>query len=41
MLKAGPTLLRNILGPIFNLYLNQFLTHDFLFGGGEAETPFL
>ena len=36
-------MLRNILGPIFNLYLDQFLTHKicyflFLF---LAETPIL
>ena len=26
-LKTGPILLRNILGPVFNLYLDQFLTY--------------
>ena len=25
-LKAGPSMLHNILGPAFNLYLDQFLT---------------
>ena len=28
-------MLRNILGPVFNLYLDQFLTYNFFF----AETP--
>ena len=26
-LKTGPIMLRNILGPVFNLYLDQFLTY--------------
>ena len=30
-LKTGPTLLRNILGPVFNASLDQFLTLGFLF----------
>ena len=49
-LKTGPILLRNILGPVFNASLDQFLTLGFLFffvffsffffgGGGGAETP--
>ena len=35
-LKTGPIMLRNILGPVFNLYLDQFLTYKtcFFFGGG-------
>ena len=41
-LKTGPIMLRNILGPVFNLYLDQFITYKmcyfcFLFFG--AETP--
>ena len=28
-LKIGPIMLRNILGPVFNLYLDQFLTYTF------------
>ena len=37
-------MLRNILGPVFNLYLDQFLTYKicyffFFFWGGGAETP--
>ena len=36
-------MLRNILGPIFNLYLDQFLTYKIcyfvFFWGGGAETP--
>ena len=27
VLKAGPTLLRNILGPVFNASLDQFFLH--------------
>ena len=45
-LKAGPIMLRNILGPVFNLYLDQFLTYKIcyfffllFFLGGGAETP--
>ena len=45
-LKTGPILLRNILGPVFNASLDQFLTLGFLFFfvfffflGGGAETP--
>ena len=30
-LKTGPILLRNILGPVFNASLDQFLTPGFLF----------
>ena len=30
-LKTGPIMLRNILGPVFNLYLDQFLTYIFFF----------
>ena len=30
-LKIGPIMLRNILGPVFNLYLDQFLTYKFCF----------
>ena len=30
-LKTGPILLRNILGPVFNASLDQFLTLGFLF----------
>ena len=26
-LKIGPIMLRNMLGPVFNLYLDQFLTY--------------
>ena len=37
-LKIGPIMLRNILGPVFNFNLDQFLTLDFLF---FAETPIL
>ena len=41
-LKTGPIMLRNILGPVFNFNLDQFLTLDFfVFSGGGAETPFL
>ena len=29
-LKTGPIMLRNILGPVFNLYLDQFLTYKFV-----------
>ena len=43
-LKTGPIMLRNILGPVFNLYLDQFLTYKicyffvfFVLWG--AETP--
>ena len=37
-------MMRNILGPVFNLYLDQFLTYKiwyflFFFFGGGAETP--
>ena len=45
-LKIGPIMLRNMLGPVFNLYLDQFLTYKicyfclfFFWGGGGAETP--
>ena len=44
-LKTGPILLRNILGPVFNASLDQFLTLAFLFcfvfffSFGGAETP--
>ena len=35
VLKTGPMLLHNILGPVFNTTLDQFLTHlFFLFVGG-------
>ena len=41
-LKTGPIMLRNILGPVFNFNLDQFLTLEFcyflVFWGG-AETP--
>ena len=30
MLKTGPILLRNILGPVFNLDLDQFLIWEFV-----------
>ena len=45
-LKTGPIMLRNILGPIFNFYLDQFLTYKFVdflffFFFGGAETPIL
>ena len=43
-LKAGPIMLRNILGPVFNLYLDQLLTYKIcyflLFLFIWAETPF-
>ena len=43
-LKTGPIMLRNILGPVFNFNLDQFLTLEFCYffffwGGGGAETP--
>ena len=42
-LKTGPIMLRNILGPVFNLYLDHFLTYKIcyfvLFFWGGAETP--
>ena len=37
-LKTGPILLRNILGPVFNASLDQFLTLGFFFAF-LAETP--
>ena len=40
-LKTGPIMLRNILGPIFNLYLDQFLTYKICFFVFLAETPIL
>ena len=46
-LKTGPIMLRNILGPVFNLYLDQFLTFKiciilffFLLGGGRLKPQF-
>ena len=30
-LKAGPIMLRNILGPVFNFHLDQFLTLEFFY----------
>ena len=43
-LKTGPIVLRNILGPVFNLYLDQFLTYKIcyffvFFVFFLAETP--
>ena len=43
-LKTGPIMLRNILGPVFNLYLDQFLTYKIcyffcFFFFFWAETP--
>ena len=32
-------MLRNILGPVLNTTLDQFLTQDFFGGGRGAETP--
>ena len=46
-LKTGPIMLRNILGPVFNFNLDQFLTLELcylcvcVFFGGGAETPIL
>ena len=44
-LKTGPIMLRNMLGPVFNLYLDQFLTYKicyfFCFFFFFAETPIL
>ena len=44
--KTGPIMLRNILGPVFNFNLDQFLTLEFcyilvflVFFWGGAETP--
>ena len=37
--KTGPVLFRHILGPIFNLYLDQFLTYIFFVVSLLAETP--
>ena len=36
-LKTGPIMLRNMLGPVFNLYLDQFLTYKICYF--LAETP--
>ena len=47
-LKTGPIMLRNILGPVFNLYLDQFLTYKICYffffsfwGGGGLKPLFL
>ena len=49
-LKTGPIMSRNILGPVFNLYLDQFLTYNicyffvfflFFFGGGGGWNPYV
>ena len=34
-------MLRNILGPVFNLYLDQFLTYKICYFCFLAETPIL
>ena len=41
-LKTGPIMLHNILGPIFNLYLDQFLTYKicYFFGLFGLKTLF-
>ena len=41
MLKIGPILLRNILGPIFNLDLDQFLIWKFVICFVLAEITIL
>ena len=40
-LNIGPIVLRNILGPVFNLYLDQFLTYVYIYIYFVfAETPY-